>query len=306
MKEDHQDRASDDDRELEVNLNIVQCLTCVLGRVIGNPERNTLRGTSLHPFNSGAGTVGDLDAIAVRLLGNRDPDRFLAIEALQSGLFRVGIHHVGDVLDVDRGHHGTTGSTTASLHNDVLQVGNTLGECSEPYVRLRIPYPQGSGWCVDVLATERGHHLLQADIERLKAHRVNPDLDFTLAPTRNAHVGNTVDLEKLGLDLLNAKVVQLSGGETSASRHHDIHDREGSEVGFDDRGRGCIGRQLIANGREALFDVNCCLVEVGVLGEVDVEPRRPERRRGTNRIHASETCDRLFKRDGDQRFDVTR
>ena len=99
-------------------------------------------------------------------------------------MFRVSVNDLGDVLDIDGGNHRTasTGATTA-LNNDVLQIGNTLRECSEAYVRLRIPNPQRSGWCVDILASKGRHHLLQADIERLQAHWVNPDLDFTLTPT---------------------------------------------------------------------------------------------------------------------------
>ena len=82
MQEDHQDCASDDDGEFEVNLNGVQSLPRVLGRVIRDPERDTLGRASLNPFDRGSGTVGDLDAVTVWLLGNRDPYRFLTIEAL--------------------------------------------------------------------------------------------------------------------------------------------------------------------------------------------------------------------------------
>src|SRR5215211_3478097 len=72
-----------------------------LGGVVGDLDRYIAREHALGAIQRRLDVIGDLDTVGVCLLGDREANRLLAVQALKAGLLGVGIGDRGDVLYAD-------------------------------------------------------------------------------------------------------------------------------------------------------------------------------------------------------------
>jgi hypothetical protein len=306
VQEEQQHGAGDQHRQLQVELHVVQRVPRVLGGVVRHLEGDALRHRALRARDGGLDAVGHLDAVRLGLLGDRQADGVLAVEALQAGQVGVGVGDVGHVLEEDGRRRRAGRPAAAAVDDEVADVFHALRQRGEAHVGLDVAQAQRAGGGVEVLGGERVDDLLQRDVEGLEAQRIDLHLDLALAPAGDLHVGHAAHAEHRRLHDLSGQVVELGRGQPAGAGHDHVHDRKGAGIGLDDGGGAGIRRQLAADGVDALLDVDSGLVEVGGLREADADAPGPERGGGADLLDAPQAGDGLLDGDGDELLDVAR
>ena len=221
-----------------------------------------------------ADIVHHLDDVGAGLLGDIDQNRRLAVEGAQVADILYPVHHLGHVLQPDRG--------TIAIRDDQGAVvaggaGHVIGINLE---RLFALLNVALG-CVGIGRGDRGAHIGQADAVLEQGARVQLNANGGKRRAVERHIAHARNLRQLLLDDIGSLVIDLARRQV-LRRHRQDQDRE---VGRIELAVGRIGPQRSGQIRPRRIDrglhVSRRAVDVAVdvelqhdLGGIDVAARR--------------------------------
>ena len=238
------------------------------------------------------------DGVGAGLLVDLDVDAGLAVDADEPRGFLVGVDHLGDVADADR---GAVRSDREEEVADLVEVAECADGAEADVERAGLLVAGGRG---DVCAAELVQDVGERDAKELRLVDVEQDVDFAVVAAADVGTGDALD----ALEPVDDAVFKVFLGfrQVHVRAHAQSHDRHGGGVEADEHRAVDVVREHFQRAVDAVADVGDGVVEVGAPGETHDDGAGLLGADGGDLLNAGDGADLAFDRARDELLDLLR